>query len=59
MKFEELYTTNEKINAEKDKPESEKTEKNKTILTNDGYALASMVAAFQNSILNAIRSNIK
>jgi hypothetical protein len=41
--FTGRYTTNEKITEDQKKPEKEQTEKGKTILSNDAYAISELV----------------
>ena len=60
MNFREEYTTNEKIAIEeKDEKIKEKIEKGKTVLSNDAYALGSMVEKLLNKIEHARVSLIK
>ncbi len=59
MEFRGLYTTNEKIEAEKALPEKDQTEKGKTIISNDAFAVGSVVEQLQVGILGMMRSLIK
>ena len=60
MNFREEYTTNEKIAIEeKDEKIKEKIEKGKTVLSNDAYALGSMVEKLLNKIEHTRLSLIK
>ena len=59
MKFEELYTTNDKIEKEKDLLPEKQKEKCKTILSNDAFAVGSMVERLALSVSGVIRGLYK
>lgn len=43
MIIEEIYTTEEKKTLDLEKPKEEQTEQNKTILSNDAFAVSEMI----------------
>jgi hypothetical protein len=59
MELSEKYTTNDKIAAQEADTEldpKEKTEKTKTILSNDSFAVAEILNDLKNSVLSTLRS---
>ena len=62
MKLSDKYTTNDKITtqeADKETDPKEKTEKTKTIVSNDAYVLSEMVECLNANIASIIRSFAK
>ena len=52
--FTASYTTDEKITEDSKKPEKEQTEKGKTILSNDAYAVGELLEKFTNELKRGI-----
>jgi len=58
-KFNEKYTTEEKKTEDEKKPEKDQTEKNKTILSEDAFALGNVLQELVNKIEHTRVSLIK
>lgn len=55
-KVRDTYTTDEKKIEDEKKPEKERTEKGKVVISNDAYAISEFLEQLTSSVLNQMRS---